>query len=527
MSKSALIIATTLAACLLAGCEKPETSTSTPAASPAQETATTSDKGADEIAWHKGDVDAAFSLAKAQNKPLYLYWGAIWCPPCQEIKHTVFKSPDFLALSKLFVPVYLDGDTPQAQAQGERFGVKGYPTMIVFSPEGDEITRIPGGIDISRYNSILELSLNQMKPTADLVELAMTNPDALDAADFTQLAYYSWGQDFQVLPEDSSPDLFKDLSDLARNIDEVASARLYMEYLVASVREDGEEARIRGAVRRLTSILEDPAMVLNCWDSLAYWPEIVEILKTTPEQAAELRTLWQDKIMAARTSPTLSTAEQLAGWLPALYYHFEGTEEPLDEATATKLVADLEAADKKTTNAFARQSVVNQIRYLYQTAQMLDQAKALLLAELDKSKAPYYFMSSLGSIAEKQEQPDEAIEWYRKAFESSEGAATRFQWGANYVRALIRIKPEESGLIQSTSESLFKELAAEDEVFTGRNFRVLRSLNKQLAEWWKSAGGDELDRRFITHIETLCASQTDGSLEQENCQSLISPDTAT
>ncbi|MET5116234.1 thioredoxin family protein, partial [Burkholderia pseudomallei] len=31
------------------------------------------------IAWRQGDVDAAFADAKRTNKPLFLYWGAVWC----------------------------------------------------------------------------------------------------------------------------------------------------------------------------------------------------------------------------------------------------------------------------------------------------------------------------------------------------------------------------------------------------------------------------------------------------------------
>ena len=66
------------------------------------------------IAWFKGDVDAAFKSARAANKPVLLYWGAQWCPPCKQLKSAVFSRPDFIEKSKLFVAVYLDGDLPDA-----------------------------------------------------------------------------------------------------------------------------------------------------------------------------------------------------------------------------------------------------------------------------------------------------------------------------------------------------------------------------------------------------------------------------
>jgi len=481
----------------------------------------------DTITWFRGNVDQAFAIAKAENKPLFLYWGAVWCPPCVQIKNTVFKSRQFIALSELFVPYYLDGDTEEAQATGERFGVKGYPTMIVFNPAGEEITRIPGGIDIDRYNEVLRLSLNDLRPTKKLLQLAISDPGTLRPQDYTQLAFYSWGQDNDVLPEEFEPKQFMDLANQAQAHDEIASARLFMQYLVTASQENSEETpvEIEGVEDRLQAILKSDALVLGCWDSLAYWPEITDILVMEEEPKQQLQKLWQDRLMALRHDPHLSVEEQLGGWLPLLYYHFEASEDPLPESLATQLDQDINTANESVKNAYARQSLVNQIRWVYQTAHMTDKAQAVLLAELGRSKAPYYFMSSLGSLAEQQEQTEEAIEWYRKAYETSEGAATRFQWGASYVRALIRLTPDQDELIISTAESLFDELPSSDQVFSGRNFRVLKRLNEQLVAWKAEEGGAAVATRFTARIETLCAAEADGSVEKQNCESLVVEDT--
>ena len=137
-----------LLALLAAGCSKRATDTAAPEAPAAAAAVPAHGHLPPGIDWYAGDVDAAFAAAKAANKPVFLYWGAEWCPPCAQIKSTIFSKREFQERSRLFVPVYLDGDTPSAQKHGERFGVIGYPTMILFKPDGTEITRLPGGVDM-------------------------------------------------------------------------------------------------------------------------------------------------------------------------------------------------------------------------------------------------------------------------------------------------------------------------------------------------------------------------------------------
>src|ERR1022692_4574755 len=103
------------------------------------------------IDWYAGDVASAFRQAQSQHKPVFLYWGAKWCPPCQQLKSSVFSRSDFIAKTRQFIAVHLDGDDPGAQKWGEKFHVLGYPTVVILRPDQREVTRLSGGMDLSLY----------------------------------------------------------------------------------------------------------------------------------------------------------------------------------------------------------------------------------------------------------------------------------------------------------------------------------------------------------------------------------------
>lgn len=485
------------------------------------------------IAWFEGSVEDAFATARRERKPLFLYWSAEWCPPCHEIKATVFRSREFIERSRLFVAVYLDGDSDNAQALGEKFGVVGYPTMVVFSPEGAEITRIPGGIDIQAYANVLDLTLGDVQPVSAVLARVLDGGERLGAADCRLMAYYSWDQDKTLLAGRDPDTVFRSLAEACPGASTVEVSMLTMRHLnaawIAGSAKDRPgtpaEAERQAALLRLHDILDDYSLArANLLPVLMSGAKFTAAL-TRPGSAE--REALRDKFLGVlgriAKDPAIFTTERLYTTIGRIRF------ERIDDAKAAispALRNDIEAmvaeADAATSDAYERQSVINAASNVLDEAGLHERAKTLLLAELARSRQPYYFMVGLAEIEQRAGRPADALQWLERAYAEARGPATRFQWGTYYVTGLVEMAPDDVARIQAETVRVVRELEG-SRAFYQRPKAQLQKLEATLETWGTTAPRRAGLERIRQDVMTICATIPAQESARATCEGFLAP----
>lgn len=489
----------------------------------------------DGIHWLKGDVDAAFATAALEHKLILLYWGAVWCPPCNQLKATLFKDRDFIAKTRLLVPVYLDGDTANAQQLGEKFNISGYPTLILLKPEGEEITRIPGGMDLSQYEAVLELAIQMQRPVRVIVAEFRAGKTLSDK-DFRLLALYSWDQDRgSVLSENEASALLLSLYQACPETQSIDKSRLFAQWWSMRLEELDEQSEAgddsanagktgepapapqisaeehERVYRGLSKILASRELIRNNLDLVLYGAgDTFEYLFPAPDNesgSAELLQAWNQALADIRLDQSLSLAERLAPLYAQIQFQNLNTDEQ-DMTASPELQADIRntiaTIRSKISNRYEHSAVVNLAVYLLSLSGQNQEAGKLLEAELKNAASPYYLMLDLAETAKELGHEEDALQWMKRAYNEAAEGPTRFQWGVYYLRSLADLQPDNETDIETLVSELFAILQSRDDAFYNRNQRSVQRMAKILTRWNEDKAHAAALSRIQLKANNLC-----------------------
>ncbi|MGQ3052229.1 MAG: thioredoxin family protein [Roseateles sp.] len=478
------------------------------------------------------DIDRYFVQAKAEKKPVLLYWGAKWCPPCNQLKATLFNRADFIEQSKAFVAVGIDGDAPGAQKLGTRFKVRGYPTLILFNANGSEVTRLPGEADAAQVMKVLQLGLSSGRPVKAVLADARAGRK-LSANEWRLLGFYGWETDEQqLLPVAERPATLAQVakaSECANHGDAETTTRLWLKSIGALA--EGKAAD-PAQLPRLRGVLADPAQARAQMDVLGNEaPDLVKALApTVGESRTALVAAFDTALKRLNEDSTLSRADRLNALQARIDLARIDTakDEPNPKGIPAALLAEAREqtsrANREITDGFERQAVITQAAHLLGRAGLWKESDELLKSALARSHSPYYLMSQLGGNAKKQGRKLDALRWYEEAFNKSEGPATRLQWGSGYLAALVELSPEDTPRIEKAAAQLFAEAEKDPGAFHERSERSLKRVASLLGSWNQSPTQAAAVGRLKAQLDGVCGKLDAADAKARSaCQGLMKP----
>jgi hypothetical protein len=105
------------------------------------------------LTWYNS-IDTGMEVSAKTGKPVLVYFWASWCKFCKKLEEETYVDPEVNSILKndfVLVAINID-DQADVAAQ---FGVSAPPAEVFLSPDGQEITRIPGYVNAETFLPIL------------------------------------------------------------------------------------------------------------------------------------------------------------------------------------------------------------------------------------------------------------------------------------------------------------------------------------------------------------------------------------
>ncbi len=113
------------------------------------------------ITWSR-NLTTSFDIARQENKPIAIYFWAIWCQYCAKFQSDTLGNPDVKkVLENDYVLVAMDLDIDRDVAN--RYRVTAPPAVVFLGPDGTELDRISGAVDANYFLPIATQVRDQVR----------------------------------------------------------------------------------------------------------------------------------------------------------------------------------------------------------------------------------------------------------------------------------------------------------------------------------------------------------------------------
>ncbi len=447
--------------------------------------------------WHAGSVEQAMAEAKRDNKPVFLYWGAVWCPPCNLIKAEVFSHPSFAGEMTKFVSVYLDGDTERAQAWGEKLKVSGYPTLLFLNPAGNEVLRLSAGLTWAEFKATTDNVIATMKPVAEIIALAKAGK--AKTGDWQLLASVtSYGLKTRGKKPAEIVDTLHWIANAipAKMVEERAMAAANLLSAAATTKDKTAAAKlkqIKGETKRYveatlaTEKTQKAAREMILYSSAEVVSFVFDDAKA--KDFAKNRDAFIERWLAASRGlrkhedlPVVVRMDTL--WPEVELFRLRSPKGDVPAELRKRVVDTVNTDVAKLTSAYLRKAGVSGATALLRRVGAFDEGRKLLDNELKTTTTPWYYMSSYATLEKKAGNTKAALAWAQKARLAAKGGATKLQWIANDLSMTSTLATASkdkrmTGLVKSFYDLLLQL----PDGFFGRNQRVATKVGKIVKKW--------------------------------------------
>ena len=311
--------------------------------------------------------------------------------------------------------------------------------------------------------------------------------------------------------------------------DTETTTRLWLQALSAS--DDGKGVKPDAALReRVLRVLADPALSRTHMDVLSNGAD--SIVKTLDAEDSPGRVQGVSAFDAAlrrlEADATLSRGDRIGALyarvtLARLDSPKDAVQVQLPEPLLKDVREHVARADREITDGYERMAVITTAGALLGRAGLWAESEALLKANLGKTLTPYYLMSQLAGNARKLGRTEEALNWYGQAFDKSQGPATRVQWGAGYVSALVELAPTNAARIEKAASQVLGEATRDSGAFQGRSARGLQRVGTKLLAWNGDGQQAAVMRRLQGQLDSACLKVPAADGQRAACQALLKP----